>query len=131
MNKELHLLIIWEKGRNKEKEILDNISNNFELVEIYKIKWDKKNFQKSLSFLWFKFTTEIKKELHCRNGEFITVTFFDKQPRYEYVETSRGTEKVNINIFKIKNKFRLLTGGGTKYILPILPEKLIMISLYY
>ena len=48
MNKELHLLIIWEKARNKEQEILDNISKNFELVEIYKIKWDKKKFSKNL-----------------------------------------------------------------------------------
>ena len=115
MNKELHLLIIWEKGRNKEKEILDYISNNFELVEIYKIKWDKKKFSKNLSaFYGSNLPPKSKKELHCGDGEFITVTFFDKQPRYEYVETSRGTEKVNINIFEIKNKFRLLTGGGHK-----------------
>ena len=115
MTRELHLLIIWDKARNKEKEILDNISNNFELVEIYKIKWDKKKFSKNLSsFYGSNLPPKSKKELHCGNGEFIVATFYDNQPKYGYVETSRGTEKVNINIFDIKNKFRLLTGGGHK-----------------
>ena len=30
-----------EKGRNKEDEIIDLISDKFEIIEQYKIKWNK------------------------------------------------------------------------------------------
>ena len=47
--KELHLVIIWENGRYKEKEIIKSISEKFELVEKYKINWNKNLFGKNLT----------------------------------------------------------------------------------
>ena len=55
-----------------------------------------------------------QKKNHCGKGEFLLIIFYDNDPKYGYVETSRGTERVNTNIFACKEKFRDLTGGGHK-----------------
>jgi serine/threonine protein kinase len=113
--KELHLIIIWENGRHKEKEILRSISEKFELVEKYKVNWNKNLFGKSLTtFYGTNLPPKSDKEKHCGNGEFLLITFYDNDPKYDYVKTYRGKERVNVNIFSCKEKFRDLTGGGHK-----------------
>ena len=115
--KELHLAIIWENGRYKEKEIVKVITEEFELVEKYKINWDKNLFAKNLtSFYGINLPPKLssKKERHCGNGEFLLITFYDNNPKYSFIETGRGTENVNLNVFFMKEKFRELTGGGHK-----------------
>ena len=114
-NKELHLIIIWKNGRYKEQEIVKSVNEEFDLVEKYKINWDKNLFGKNLTtFYGTNLPPNSKKEKHCGNGEFLLLTFYDNYPKYDYVETSRGTEKVNLNVFLIKEKFRNWTGGGHK-----------------
>jgi hypothetical protein len=114
-NKELHLVIIWEKAKYKQKDIINSINEEFELVEKYKINWDKKLFGKNLtSFYGTNLPPNSNKEKHCGNGEFLLVTFYDKNPKHGFIETGRGTEKVNLNIFLAKEKFRNWTGGGHK-----------------
>ena len=113
--KELHLIIIWENGRHKEEEILRSISEKFELVEKYKVNWNKNLFGKSLTtFYGTNLPPKSDKEKHCGNGEFLLITFYDNDPKYDYVKTYRGKERVNVNIFSCKEKFRDLTGGGHK-----------------
>ncbi|MDA7824101.1 AarF/UbiB family protein [Candidatus Pelagibacter sp.] len=113
--KELHLIIIWENGRYKEKEIIKSISEKFEFVEKYKVNWNKNLFGKNLTtFYGTNLPPNSNKEKHCGNGEFLLIIFYDKDPKYDYVKTNKGTEKVNINIFSCKEKFRDLTGGGHK-----------------
>src|SRR5210317_954936 len=98
--KELHLVIIWENGRYKEEAIVRSISEKFELVEKYKINWNKNLFGQNLTtFYGTNLPEKSDKEKHCGNGEFLLVTFYDHNPKYGYVKTSRGTEKVNVNIF--------------------------------
>ena len=114
-NKELHLIIIWKNGRYKEQEIVKSVNEEFDLVEKYIINWDKNLFGKNLTtFYGTNLPPNSKKEKHCGNGEFLLLTFYDNYPKYDYVETSRGTEKVNLNVFLIKEKFRNWTGGGHK-----------------
>ena len=115
LEKEIHLALIWEKGRNKENEIKKIIDNQFEIIEQYKVNWEKKTFGKSLSaFYGSNLPNNSKKENHCGNGEFLLITFYDNKPKYGFVETSRGSEKVNLNVFKLKSECRKLTGGGHK-----------------
>ena len=114
-NRDLHLVIIWQNGRYKQKEILNYISNTFQIVEQYEINWNKNNFSKSLtSFYGTNLPPNSKKELHCGNGKFLVITFYDLNPNYEFTETSRGIENVNLNIFSMKQLFREWTGGGHK-----------------
>ena len=113
--KELHLVIIWEKGRCKEREIVKSISEEFEFVEKYKVNWNKNLFGKNLTtFYGTNLPPKSDKEKHCGNGEFLLIIFYDNDPKYGYVKTSRGPERVNLNIFSCKEKFRYLTGGGHK-----------------
>ncbi len=113
--KELHLVIIWENGRYKEEEIVKSISEKFELVEKYKINWNKNLFGKNLTtFYGTNLPPKSEKEKHCGNGEFLLIIFYDNNPEYGYVKTSRGSERVNVNIFNCKEQFRKLTGGGHK-----------------
>ena len=113
--KELHLFIIWENGRYKEKEIVKSISEKFELVEKYKVNWNKNLFGKNLTtFYGTNLPPKSDKEKHCGNGEFLLIIFYDNDPKYSYVKTSRGEERVNVNVYSCKEKFRDLTGGGHK-----------------
>ncbi len=113
--KELHLVIIWENGRYKEREIVKSISEEFEFVEKYKVNWNKNLFGKNLTtFYGTNLPPKSDKEKHCGNGEFLLLIFYDNDPKYGYVKTSRGSERVNVNIFSCKEKFRYLTGGGHK-----------------
>jgi hypothetical protein len=115
LNKELHLMIIWQNARYKEKEIIASLSKKFTILEKYEIEWNKSLFEKNLSnFYGTKLPKNSKKEIHCGNGKFLLITFYDNYPKYSLVETGRGTEEVNLNVFLIKEKFRNMTGGGHK-----------------
>ena len=108
-------MIIWQNARYKEKEIIASLSKKFTILEKYEIEWNKSLFEKNLSnFYGTKLPKNSKKEIHCGNGKFLLITFYDNYPKYSLVETGRGTEEVNLNVFLIKEKFRNMTGGGHK-----------------
>ena len=46
--RETHLFILWENAREKEKEILEDIKKNFEILGLYNMKWNKENFSNNL-----------------------------------------------------------------------------------
>tara|TARA_R110002111_G_scaffold1495_1_gene10142 strand:- start:1003 stop:2922 length:1920 start_codon:yes stop_codon:yes gene_type:complete len=113
--KELHLVIVWNSARDKESEILKNIVDQFELAASYPINWDSSYFSDNLSrFYGQKLPSKSSKVKECGNGEFLLITFLDHSPEYDFVETTRGTEIVNVNVFNLKTKFRKMTGGGSK-----------------
>lgn len=124
LNKELHLVIVWKGGRHKEHEIVKFISNQFELLEQYKINWNKASFNKSLSsFYGANLPVNSKKEKQCGNGEFLLITFYDNKPNYGFVETSKGSEKVNLNVFGLKSKCCKIIGGKNKIYTTNSPKK--------
>lgn len=112
---ELHLFILWERARNKEQEILADIKKHLKIIECFDIGWNKKLVADNFSrFYGVKLPDNSAKEKECGNGRFLLVTVADENPHYEFVETSRGHEYVNTNIFNLKEKYRKLTGGGHK-----------------
>lgn len=112
---ELHLFIIWNKGRHKQKEILDDIQSNLNIVEVVEIQWTACNVANNYSrFYGLKLKEKGSKIKECGTGPFLLVTVYDENPDYGYVETSRGHELVNKNIFMLKQKYRDWTGGGHK-----------------
>lgn len=115
MKEELHLFIIWEKARNKEKEIINDIKRNFNIIEIYELEWSKEKFSNNLSrFYGTNLPKGSGKEEHCGNGKFLLVIIQDLNPVYEKRLTSKGEKIVNINLFDKKEKYREMTGGGHK-----------------
>ena len=112
---ELHLILLWEKARYKEKEIIQDIENNLKILELYNISWSEEEVSNNFArFYGVKLPKNSGKEQHCGKGSFLLITVFDANPKYDFIETSRGTEYVNINIFSLKEKYRAWTGGGHK-----------------
>ena len=115
MREEVHLFIIWENARNKQKEILEDINSNFEIIKIYEMEWSKEKFSEDLSrFYGTNLPNGSHKEKHCGTGKFVLIIVKDKKPIYEERMTSKGTQIVNINMFDKKEEYRELTGGGHK-----------------
>ena len=114
LEKEIHLAIIWEKGRNKEDEIIDLISDKFEIIEQYKLVNKSFLIKVYPAYGCQIYPANSKKEKHCGIGEFLLITFYDNKPIYDLVEDQGDLKKANINVFNIKKKLRELTGGGHK-----------------
>ena len=115
MREEVHLFIIWENARNKQKEILEDINSNFEIIKIYEMEWSKEKFSEDLSrFYGTNLPNGSHKEKHCGTGKFVLIIVKDKKPIYEERMTSKGTQIVNINMFDKKEEYRELTVGGHK-----------------
>lgn len=113
MREELHLFIIWENARVKEKEILEDISKKFEIMAQYEIKWSTKKFISNISrFYGTKLVNKEEKEQYIGNGPFLLVILKDKKPKYEMRKTNAGMRSVNINVFDAKTIYRGLTAGG-------------------
>ncbi|MDR1026541.1 MAG: hypothetical protein LBL47_03985 [Lactobacillus sp.] len=104
-NKELHLFILWEKSRHKEKEILEDIGSNFEIIRTFNIHWSEELFAENLSRLYGKklLKTHRKSEL-CGTGDFLLVMVYDHDPIYR--------EGVNAKTASYKRIYREMTGGG-------------------
>lgn len=112
---ELHLMIIWERARYKQKEIIDDLSNNIKIVEAFEIEWSQEAVSNNFTrFYGVKLPNHSFKEKECGTGKFILLLLWDNNPRYESRETSRGCEVVNTKMFDLKSKYRLWTGGGHK-----------------
>lgn len=119
-----HLLIIWSKGLDHKEHILNDLKNQFDVLNIYQFDWDKKYFSDNLKRFYShsqykrkqrKFNRIIKRKIkHCGDGKFIAVVFDDLDPKFEQRKTSSGVRVVNTNVFDRKSKYRTLTGGGHK-----------------
>ncbi|MFA0208586.1 hypothetical protein AB4536_17040 [Vibrio cyclitrophicus] len=113
--KEYHIFIIWEKGRNLESELINKIETEFEVVQTFSVKWSL--YQVSNNFTRFygaNLPKNSDKEKHCGKGEFKLVVVKDNKPNYDIRQTSKGPRRVNTNMFDTKKTLRELTGGGHK-----------------
>jgi hypothetical protein len=107
MNSELHALIIWEKSRGKTDEILDDLRANFNLLQVYDIKWDSEHFSQNLTrFYGTNLPSGSFKEVHTGTGPFLFIVLKDLEPKYDFRETTKGKKSVNVNIFDAKQKYR-------------------------
>ena len=44
---EIHLLIIWSKALNKKEQILNDLSQKFNILQIYNITWSDEKFSEN------------------------------------------------------------------------------------
>ena len=115
IKKEIHLFIIWEKARYKQDLILEDLNNKFSIIDVKEIIWSKFYFSSNLTRFYGENLPEgSHKENHCGNGSFLAIIVEDLGPRYNERLTTKGLEKVNINTFDAKDKYRYWTGGGHK-----------------
>ncbi len=115
--KEIHIILLWSEAlRIHDLQFFrKDIRSKFRILEIYKIKWDKSIFVQNISRLYgVKLDDASGKMSHCGSSEFVMFTVLDDNPIYEFIETSRGTEYVNKNLFNVKTRYREYTNGGHK-----------------
>lgn len=106
-NEELHLFLIWEKGRFEEKHILDDIKKNFTLLKVVDVVWNPDSFKVNLSrFYGKKLKKSYKKEKSTGTGAFALALVLDKDAS-NHIEGNKNTKMVQ---FKVK--YRQWTGGG-------------------
>lgn len=86
MGKELHLIILWERARYKEKEILEDIQKHLKIIECYNIAWSKENVANNFTrFYGVKLPSHSCKEKECCIGRFLLITVLDEKPKYEFI----------------------------------------------
>ena len=116
MKPELHLFIIWEKGRFIQDTILGDIAKYFTILKQYEITWTP-------SLVASNFTrfcgTRLRDHLHykidnCGVGEFLLVIVRDDSPIYENRDTFHGPALVNVKMYEAKQRYREWTGGGIR-----------------
>ena len=115
MTNEIHLVIIWSEADNKKDKILNDLSSKFEILKQYIIGWNTADFSDNLSrFYGENLPKNSDKETHCGIGNFYCIILKDKNPIYDYRNTSKGNRVVNVNLFDSKQRYRSWTGGGHK-----------------
>lgn len=112
---ELHLIVLWETARGKEKEILEDMQKHVRILQAYDIQWTRERVADNFSrFYGVKLPDKSFKEIECGAGAFLLLVVRDEHPQYGFVETSRGHEQANLTLFSLKEKYRAWTDGGCK-----------------
>lgn len=114
-NGELHLMIIWERGRYEQEKIIADLLTKLAVVDCYEVEWSSdlvaSNFTR---FYGVNLPDGSFKEEECGRGKFLLLLLKDQSPLYETRATSRGDELVNSKLFDAKTLYRSWTGGGHK-----------------
>ena len=112
---ELHLIVIWSKALSEKERIINDVGNRLEIVRIYNVNWSEDKFSSNLSrFYGENLPKNSHKEKHCGKDTFCAIIVRDSNPKYETRLTSKGNRIVNVNLFDVKQVYRMWTGGGHK-----------------
>ena len=115
MNSELHLLIIWQRARYRQDDIIADIKTKFAILDCYEVEWTNRMVANNFSrFYGTKLPNRSFKERECGRGKFLLVLLRVDNPIYEKRLTSHGDDIVNVKMFDAKTLYRTWTGGGHK-----------------
>ena len=110
---EVHLIIVWSNAGHQFNDIIDDLSNNFVVKDVFEITWTKDLFASNLTrFYGQSLPIGCDKEVHVGNGPFRAIVFVDNNPQYDVCATTKGNVSVNTNVFFAKQKYREWGGGG-------------------
>ena len=112
---DLHIVIIWSKARIKQKEIIEELNNNFKIIDCMEISWSHDNIDDNFHRIYDVAPTGgiAGKRNEVGDGSFIVVIIEDLNPQYQYRFDASGRFKiVNSNIVDKKNLFRKWVGGS-------------------
>lgn len=114
MQGEMHLFVIWEKGRYKEEKILADIAKNFKILKTQEITWSKDECFDKLRAFYNKDLPDKSWNDKVGDGAFLLIIVVDESPLYRIRNTYSGPFVVNVNMFDSKEMYRYWTNGGGK-----------------
>lgn len=120
----IHIIIIWSNANKQKGKIIADIKNEFDIIKIIKVRWEKKHFLDNLKVFYAHSQKKlspaalnslmVNKMKHCGSEDFHVIVFRDSSPSYEKRKTSSGDAIVNGRVFDKKQLYRQWTGGGHK-----------------
>lgn len=114
--RDLHFMILWENGRDKEEEVFKEISSRFKLLFYSEVYWSDENKRANFNRLYSQqldSDANLKKHMRVGMGPFVCIVFEDLNPEYKYVKSLSGEIFLgNINVVQTKYKLRELLGGN-------------------
>lgn len=112
---ELYLMVLWEKARFKEAQILASLRKELEVIGTYDIRWTPDCVTDNFARLFgISHADAQKKQQECGGGNFLVITLRDAHPRYEVRETDRGHESVNSRIADLLSEYRAWTESNSR-----------------
>jgi peptidoglycan/xylan/chitin deacetylase (PgdA/CDA1 family) len=111
---ELHLFVIWSRGREHERAILADIAAEFGVLDVLEVSWTAARFADNLTrFYGEALPSGSEKERHCGNGPFLVVVVRDREPMLELRRVrGRRLQVVDVHMLEAKERYRSWTGGG-------------------
>lgn len=99
MRSELHVFVIWDKGRYLSDKIIADIQTNFTIKQVYNQSWPKSRFSAGLAKFYGKNLPKgVRKEKECGSGDFLVIVVEDNHPEY--------LNGLNIKMCQAKVKYR-------------------------
>ena len=111
-DRDLHLFLIWEKGRNKEKEILEQISFNYKIIYCAEAKWSDSFKKQNINRLYGNNPIAKNNKLEqVGNGSFLIIVVEDPIPKYGFYQSlDKSISMSNLNLVKTKDSLRNYLG---------------------
>lgn len=107
------LFILWEHCSLDPDTVLKMLTLQFAGVKHLVVNWAEESFLDNLKvFYGANLPSASQKMEHIGTGSFHVFLFRDPSPVYARRDTSRGSERVNTNLFDLKIVLRDLDGGG-------------------
>jgi len=115
MTQEIHIFIVWDNASEFFNNIIEDLTHHVTIKQVIKVSWSTDLFSENLTrFYGQNLPPGCDKETHVGNAPFHLIIIEDSKPSYAQRDTTKGNLSVNTNIFDLKQKYRLMTGGGHK-----------------
>jgi hypothetical protein len=106
------LFIIWSAAGDAHEWIFADLAHHFDIVRVAQIHWSPgrviRNYERFYSDLSVR---GVYHRFNKGTGPLTAVVVMDRQPQYEYRQTSRGERRVNTRFLEAKQRYRIKTGG--------------------
>lgn len=114
VDRDLHLLIIWQNGRAVEEPILTKVFRQFDVLATVEIQWSPEHVDNNFKRFYKHIPVDRVqgKATQVGAGAFLCILFEDPHPLYQYRQTVSGSiELANVNVLQLKRDSRERCGG--------------------